>query len=321
MYKNDEKMLEKIVQTRRAVKEKFNQLRSGRVEAEEALERSYKPLTKTLSEFASTKIKREEDEVKREPSVSEIDAPLELNNDVFNTTLAEKIDNLSFIQYLDKYTDLPRKYISGLIRDTKMKKKDKVYDTGALGVRLDAHNDTYMIGDSEIAFDGNDLLLQTERYTGTPGLYELLFKITPSEYTDEDEAEYKKIIELTNAHRQRYNPLLPYAASRSDKYNNVIKPLFGIGMANTPKRPRIASAPTFGTARDRIGLKKNVGEGHFDSTMSVENEPYQYVYWDDPNELIDRLCLLLASKRAGNGSHTNEIARIEEELREANIIW
>lgn len=46
-----------------------------------------------------------------------------------------------------------------------------------------------------------------------------------------------------------------------------------------------------------------------------------YVYWDDPNELVDRLRLLIAETSAGNNSHTNEIHSIIEELREANIIY
>ena len=43
-------------------------------------------------------------------------------------------------------------------------------------------------------------------------------------------------------------------------------------------------------------------------------------YWDDPNELVDRLQLLAASYQAGNKSHTNEILSILEELREAYLI-
>ena len=44
------------------------------------------------------------------------------------------------------------------------------------------------------------------------------------------------------------------------------------------------------------------------------------VYWDDPNELVDRLRLLLASKSAGNTGVSNEIISIFEELREAGLI-
>jgi len=45
-----------------------------------------------------------------------------------------------------------------------------------------------------------------------------------------------------------------------------------------------------------------------------------YVYWDDPNKLVDRLQLLAASYQAGNKSHTNKIMSILEELREADLI-
>lgn len=50
-----------------------------------------------------------------------------------------------------------------------------------------------------------------------------------------------------------------------------------------------------------------------------ENKP-NYIYWDDPNELVDRLRLLMASQAAGHTNHNNEIISIIEELREAKII-
>jgi len=36
------------------------------------------------------------------------------------------------------------------------------------------------------------------------------------------------------------------------------------------------------------------------------------VYWDNPNELVDRLRLLVASKSAGNTGVSNEIISIFE---------
>ena len=46
-----------------------------------------------------------------------------------------------------------------------------------------------------------------------------------------------------------------------------------------------------------------------------------YMYWDDPNELVDRLRVLVAERSAGNNNHNNEILAIIEELREAKIIY
>lgn len=52
--------------------------------------------------------------------------------------------------------------------------------------------------------------------------------------------------------------------------------------------------------------------------------PYEskiaYRYFDNANELVDRLKLLLSSKAAGNSNHSFEIRSIIEELREADII-
>ena len=48
---------------------------------------------------------------------------------------------------------------------------------------------------------------------------------------------------------------------------------------------------------------------------------YQYAYWDDINELVERLYLLEMSKRAGNTTLENEILNIEAELREGGYIY
>lgn len=49
-------------------------------------------------------------------------------------------------------------------------------------------------------------------------------------------------------------------------------------------------------------------------------KPIEFVYFDDINELCERLKLLIASKDAGNTNHDNEIVSILEELRECDII-
>lgn len=50
------------------------------------------------------------------------------------------------------------------------------------------------------------------------------------------------------------------------------------------------------------------------------NENIVYEYYDDPNEMCDRLQLLVSSQSAGNSNHDQEINSILEELRERNII-
>ncbi|KAL9873249.1 uncharacterized protein ACN2A1_014365 [Glossina fuscipes fuscipes] len=56
------------------------------------------------------------------------------------------------------------------------------------------------------------------------------------------------------------------------------------------------------------------------SLKSLDTRKPIYTYWDDPNELVDRLRLLLSSESVGHNNQKNEIISIIEELREANII-
>ena len=45
-----------------------------------------------------------------------------------------------------------------------------------------------------------------------------------------------------------------------------------------------------------------------------------YVCWDDSNELIDKLRILMAEQTAVNYGHTNEILTIISELRKAGYV-
>ena len=65
---------------------------------------------------------------------------------------------------------------------------------------------------------------------------------------------------------------------------------------------------------------KSVRKGIIPHTMILNDNKIDYVYWDDPSELVDRLRLLEASRQADHNAHDNEILSIIEELREANLI-
>jgi len=41
----------------------------------------------------------------------------------------------------------------------------------------------------------------------------------------------------------------------------------------------------------------------------------EYIYWDDPNELVERLRLITAAYQAGNTAHCDEMMSILKELR------
>ena len=54
--------------------------------------------------------------------------------------------------------------------------------------------------------------------------------------------------------------------------------------------------------------------------MILNDNAIDYVHWDNPNELVNRLRLLDASHRADNNAHDNKMMSIIEELRDAGLI-
>lgn len=189
---------------------------------------------------------------------------------------------------------LGQKYIGEVLRDDKDCNIDSVY-----GVYFE-HEKT-MLGDKCFDVDKNDnIIINGVRYIGTPGLYELIFKRLPDDtvYTEDDKQKYKSILLTTNAHRRNHNALNPILGNKGYKYKHVIAPLLSMDYT-----------------------KKKTGRGSvLPHTMVVTDNKIDYVHWNDPNELVDRLRLLDSSHQAGNNSHDNEILSIIEELREAGLI-
>lgn len=72
--------------------------------------------------------------------------------------------------------------------------------------------------------------------------------------------------------------------------------------------------------------KKGQGVKTYNDSIDFNFIPYNvnnhiiYEYFDDPNELCDRLRLLVSSRMAGNTNHMQEINSIVEELRELKCI-
>lgn len=66
--------------------------------------------------------------------------------------------------------------------------------------------------------------------------------------------------------------------------------------------------------------KRSAVDKSLEANFIPYNENIVYEYYDDPNELCDRLQLLVASQSAGNSNHDQEINSILEELRERKII-
>lgn len=163
---------------------------------------------------------------------------------------------------------------------------DKIYGPKILS------NGIFILGNKKIQFFDNALHIEGDTtYPLSPGLIDLIFVKSPTsrKYTQTDLNTYKSILTQTAAHKTIDGSRI--RSSTGSKYNDIISKLF-TGECNI----------TVGTVINMRLQKNNV------------------IYWQDPNELVDRLRLLYASLVAGNTSVRNEIIAICEELVEARIL-
>lgn len=160
-----------------------------------------------------------------------------------------------------------------------------------------------MMGKTRVHDDDRTLKIGNRSFNKTIGLKELLYKKVPNLelVTEEDLQNYKLLLIDTSAHKRNWDPSKPINSNKGFKYMNVIRPLFKFSRNNTSS---MESLPR--------------GEG-IELLKQVKTDT-DLVYWDDPNELVERLKLLLASREAGNTGVDNEIYTIIEELYEAGII-
>lgn len=160
-----------------------------------------------------------------------------------------------------------------------------------------------MLGSSRINVSNNKIEFDDgENWELTNGLYSLICHHIPQNYNANELKIYRQILFKTNVFRRNFLPNGQVKGTRAAKYSEIIKPLL-------TELPIVESTP-------KHSKTKIVGTGFMKLDMNKPN----YVFWDNPNELVERLQLLIASESAGNTSHTNEITSIIEELREAQII-
>ena len=146
--------------------------------------------------------------------------------------------------------------------------------------RIRIEDNVLKIGDSPIHFTKTYVKVQNENYPKTTGLLQLLFQKQPDLYHigSNDIENYRKIVEVTNAFRINYSETQPLRKSKNYKYKDFIGPYFDKSINRNVSGSGLL--PKYNIARKDMRM--------------------DYVYWDDPNELVDRLRLLLAELEAGN---------------------
>lgn len=175
-----------------------------------------------------------------------------------------------------------------------------VYRDVPFGVRI--FRGKHMLGSSRIKISDSFVSVPGHECNLTPGLTELLLKKTPdlSIITASDLDNYKQLLLITNAHRRDFDSKKPIKSNKGIKYLSIIKPMF--------KKTKNCTS------------SESLTQGFGLPLMKRMKKNTDYVYWDNPNELVERLKLLVASRDAGNTGLDGEIISILNELRESGVI-
>lgn len=259
-----------------------------------------------------------------ESSINETPTPSEKKDRSFSTpATSEKKDN-SFstpkddIEINKNETSTPVKFIQDSLGNVALKylNNDSGNSDNIFGLR--SENNSKYIGDSEVKIEHNDIIVKDKKYSGTKGLWELMTLKEPNDnnYTDDDYNNYANIILSTFAYMQNNDKTTKRVKSSGGyKYKNIIRPIL----------------LHHGILKDKTTKEEKKGEGMYNINSKNSNlkefknktkNNIEYKYWNDINELKDRLNLLIGESNAGNDDPLihNEILNIIEELREEGIV-
>ena len=162
---------------------------------------------------------------------------------------------------------------------------NRLFKDETFGIRKEEGK--YKIGSQDIIIINNDIFMEdhNKMFKGTDGLWDLIMSKEPKKFDNKDYEEYKKLMIISDALHINNNPKNPYPKGNHRGY----------------KWERITAPIWFG--------KKKEYEG-----SGVVVIP------SDPNALLERLDLLLASQEAGHTGVRNELVSICDELKRQGVL-
>ena len=149
----------------------------------------------------------------------------------------------------------------------------------------------YYIGNKRVTFEDDDIIIKEtgRKFSGTPGLWGLITSKNPDkdliDWTKDDRNNYDKLMLITNALHKDYNQRKGPRSNKGVKWKNILS---------------------------TIWFNKEPKKGYEGSGVVVIPS--------DPNALLERLDLLLASQEAGHTGVRNELVSICDELKRQGVL-
>lgn len=311
-----ESLKKSIIKTRNIIRKKFQDLHNNKLTIKEQVNETFKPIIEPLETLVKKEKVKQEDEsdfIKLEKKMKPKSEHVFSSSSVLKPAMVPRRETS-----LDENSEQVGNNISSVSSPFDDNMEDENLEDSIIDKVRDADSSPYgfqfkkgklLMGRDVVRVkdgkSGTNYHIKNRKFPVTQGLTELLLSNDPKGYTGVDLSTYKKMLEYTSAHKSDFisngdiirNP-------KNQKYNKIISELFPVNNRKTRKGGSLKKPQT----KYKMLNGKN-------ASNSLE-----YVYWDDPNELVDRLRLLTASQTAGHTGHNNEIISIIEELREAKII-
>ena len=141
----------------------------------------------------------------------------------------------------------------------------------------------FYIGNKPVVMIDNNIVVDGGEYEGTPGLWELIVSKNPTDYTNDEYDNYARLMLKTNTLHRDNNPDSNYPkSSKGQKWKRILKTIWD-------------------------NREEYEGRGVI-------------VILSNPNALLERLDLLLASQEAGHMGVRNKLVSICDELKRQGVL-
>ena len=298
-------LVNELIKTRRAIYNDSMSEQLGDMSRQQEISKLFKPVTSELSESRQA-IHSQLEDIKKHTEATNTALsylPQAQLTDTTTTTPALAIE--SALAALE-IGEIATQYL------THFGKSDKSVDR-QYGLRS-MENGRWYIGNVAVSFNDDNIIVGDKEFQGTPGLWELITSSNPDEnlYDTTDMINYKTILLMTNALKRNYDSKETHpVASKSDKWKNLLSDIWKELYPKTTTTTRVTKSNVTPASKSSSAAP-HVPSGS--GTTSVIVLP------SDPYALLDRLDILIASKKAGNSGVLNEITSILDELLRQQII-
>ena len=307
-----EELIKKLIETRKRIKDNFIARKVGESEYQTGLTKLFKPVTETQKATA-----KEITDAQKEAVQKIMGELLPIREGLQNLTIIPPIEageeTLPAIEItkeeMEKYGPTAAQYLK------KYLSRDPNVDKSKAGIYSDKGN--LKIGSKPLKIENDDIIIDDERFEGTPGLWKLITSENIpdiSEYEAKDLYNYIFIMTNTNTAHINYDPNQKYRGGNNNKMNNLIKPFVKV-LNNKGDNALVDEI------NKHYGLKEETDE------ETDENDPQPStsgtglkILPSDPNALLDRFDLLFSNKKAGHTGVRNEIVSILDELKRQGVI-